>query len=373
MADITLKSSTTPFSVVIRPLGATIVSIFTPDREGVIRDVVHGFQTAQEQRNIKVYTSQLHYLQCKDQQDHQYVGTVGRVANRIANGEFQLNGRKYQLPINKPPNSIHGGIVGFDSKEWAVVSKTNSSVKLQCYSDAGEEKFPLPLIASITYTIQNSTLEIDYEAHIPTEEPEVTSADETETIVNLTSHTFFNLTGMRNPSILAHTAQFPSARGHFVLNYVQIPTGEIALTGSIPEMDFTVAKAFGAEIEKLAQWRGYDHFYITKDLAIDSNVILRAAIVECAESGIVLEMHTDAVGFQLYTGNWLNATIPTKIKSQPAGFYGPHSAFCLETSAPPDAVNSLDPNVRKTVVLKKGGDPWQQRTEYRFRLVSAEE
>ncbi|KAJ3340755.1 hypothetical protein HDU83_006925 [Entophlyctis luteolus] len=350
-SDITLVSVAGDFSVVVRPLGATIVSILYADRSGAVRDLVHGFQTASEQENAPV---------------HQYFGTIGRVAHRIENAEFKLNNKVYKLAVTKPPHAAHGGVVGFDSKIWDVLTRTTSSVTLQLLSSEGEEGFPLPLVAKITYTIEGTALCIDYEAFIP---ENVSSVDETETIVNLTSHTFFNLTGMTNPSILSHEAYFPNSKGHLPLKPNQIPSSDIEST---PAMDFTTKpKTFEADFAQVLQFKGYDHFYVIKDFENANDNLQLAAVVRSPDSGIEMSMSTTAVGFQLYTGNYLNGTVSTKAATQPEGHYTAQSAFCLEASAPPNAINSEDPNVRAMVVVKCGGKPWRQRTVYQFTVRQA--
>ncbi|KAJ3294226.1 hypothetical protein HDU79_011293 [Rhizoclosmatium sp. JEL0117] len=348
--DIQLTSETGTIAVTLRPLGATIQRI---DFGG--RDLVLGYDSSADQAECTV---------------HPYFGTVGRVCNRIAGGAFSLAGNQFSLVCNNGPNALHGGPKGFDSKVWSLREQTQTSVVFECKSADGEEGFPLPLIASVSYTLNGNDLIIDYEAHI---DEASLNGDEVmqDTIANLTTHSYFNLSGLDNPSILDHIVHFPNSLGHMELNSVQIPTGAIIKPDKLASMDFTSEpKTFGRDIAQVQEFKGYDHFYVVKDIdviAADTSKkqeLVLAATVKSPESGIKMEMLTDAIGFQLYTANFLESTIPTK-STHPKGTYGQHAGFCLETSAPPDAINSPNEKIRSTVIIKRG-QKWTQKTIYRF-------
>ncbi|KAJ3209757.1 hypothetical protein HDU82_000183 [Entophlyctis luteolus] len=346
--DVTI--ATDELTVVLRPLGATISKLLYAGKDGVVRDLVMGYDTADAQADCTA---------------HPYVGTVGRFANRIANGTFNLNGKSYSLAQNNGPNSLHGGVDGFDRRVWDVVATSQTSVSFQLTSPADDQGFPLAVIATVVYEVVDSSLHISYGAAVADSQD---SSDEgLETIVNLTTHSYFNLSGMVNPTILTHTAYFPDSRGHLVVTEHQIPTGEIST--SVSGLDFTSVgpggKSFGTDMQLVQQFRGYDHFYVRKDFATADKDVVLAAVVRSPESGIRMEMSSDAVGFQLYTANWNDGTVKGKSTQPPGTTFGSYSSFCLETSAPPDAINSDNENIRALVTIKKGKD-WSQKTVYKF-------
>ncbi|KAI8613969.1 galactose mutarotase-like domain-containing protein [Chytriomyces sp. MP71] len=343
--------------VAIRPLGATIARLLVRSGDGSARDVVLGFASAARQEADAA---------------HPYFGTIGRVANRIANARFSLDGTtEFALARNSGPHCLHGGSVGFDSRVWTVVATAANAVTLQIDSRDGDEGFPGHVRASIEYSIQASTAEQPAGLSISYK---VESMDSKVSIANLTTHSYFNLSGLHKESILDHVAHFPNVKGHLLTDDTQIPTGELVPTGQDSAMDFTSApKAFGRDFQHVQQFRGYDHFYVLRDVDADFTAAEKklqlAASVSSPESGITMECWTDAVGFQLYTGNWLDGTVTGKPGSQPEGaFCGPHSGFCIEASAPPDAINSKSEHVRGTVIVQ-ADKPWMQRTLYTFSII----
>ncbi|KAJ3068490.1 hypothetical protein HDU98_008351 [Podochytrium sp. JEL0797] len=344
--DFVLTTDT--LNVSLRPLGATIHQL-----EFMGTDVVLGYNTAEEQEACK---------------SHPYISTIGRVANRIANAQFSLDGHSYQLAANNGPNSLHGGNKGWDTKEWTLVEKDVAFAKFESRSAAGEEGFPLPVIASVSYSIKGNDLEIEYGAIIDEDALDGTETTQ-ETIVNMTTHSYFNLSGFVEPTVLDHVAHFPNSLGSMELNSVQIPTGRIVKPANSPAMDFTTApKSLGRDIAKVQEFKGYDHFYLVKGFeeAAKNDVVL-AASVSSQKSGIRMDVLTDALGFQIYTANYLDGSIPTK-STQPSGFYNQHAGVCLETSAPPDAINSSNDFIRSAVILKRGGK-WSQKTIFRFAMA----
>lgn len=283
--------------------GATVTELHVPDRAGKLGDVVLGFGKLED------------YLK-----GHPFFGsTVGRVANRIANGKFTLEGRQYTLAVNNGPNHLHGGLVGFDKALWRAEALAGASIKFAHVSPDGDEGYPGTLTAEVTMALtDDNSLSIDYKA----------STDRT-TIVNLTNHSYFNLAGSGN---VLGCEMHISADSYTPVDANLIPTGEVAPVRGTP-MDFTTPHPIGARIHQLGNTPpGYDHNYVInragKGLAL-------AARVFDPDSGRVMEVHTTQPGVQFYTANFLDGTLQGK-----GGVaYQQHGAFCLETQHYPDSIN----------------------------------
>ncbi|KAJ3102219.1 hypothetical protein HDU97_000716 [Phlyctochytrium planicorne] len=345
---IELKSPSGLLTCRIRPHGATVSHLIVKDPvTGVSRDVVQGFDSLEEQL-------------AADKAANPYYGTIGRVCNRIAKGTFQLNGKTYSLPINNGPNSLHGGLQGFDKKPWKVVSVSSTRAQLSYRSADGEEGYPCALLIHITYTTKDpSEVLIEYAAEI---EPDQNSTQ--DAIVNLTTHSYFNLSGFlpgTSPDVLGHKLKIHGPNTHLFLDSNQIPTGQI---GKLPALDFSVAKEIGRDLKHVMEFRGYDHYFFVGEVGADG---MRDGVeIECEEARLRLKMRTSAVGFQLYTANWMDGSLGPKKETQKDGHaYGQYSAYCLEASAPPDAINSKDEKIRNLVILKPG-QTWNQATSYSF-------
>lgn len=309
--------------------GATLTELDVPDRSGQLGDVVLGFDT------LEGYTA-----------DKAYLGaTVGRVANRIAGGKFTLDGKEYSLAVNNGPNTLHGGLKGFDKVVWKAEpksSKDGPAVQFTYHSPDGEENFPGNLNVTVVYTLTNKNgIRIDY-----------TATTDKDTPVNLTNHSYFNLAGKGD--VLGYELMLAADR-YTPVDATQIPTGELKDVKGTP-MDFTTAHPIGDHLaETDGDPKGYDHNYALngggKSLAL-------AARAYDPSTGRVLEMFTTEPGVQLYTGNFLDGTMTGK-----NGFvYQQHSAFCLEAQHYPDSVNR--PNFPSTIL--KPGQTYHQRTEYVF-------
>jgi aldose 1-epimerase len=316
--------------------GATLVSLKEPDRAGKLGNVVLGFDT------VEPYVKGVPY----------YGGTIGRYGNRIANGQFTLDGAKYQLPVNDGPNSLHGGPHGFDKQIWTaepVVSKTGDSLRLTYVSADGEAGYPGQLTVQVTYTLRpNNALAISYEA--TTTKP---------TVVNLTNHTYFNLTGVVNKPILGHLLTIKANR-FTPVNATLIPTGELRPVKGTP-FDFTKATAIGARIEakdeQLGFGKGYDHNWV---LNSGGGKLASAVILEDPESGRVLEVKTTEPGVQFYSGNFMDG--------KPAGtgaVYEHRTGLCLETQHFPDSPNH--PAFPSTVL--RPGQTLKSETVWEFRIA----
>jgi aldose 1-epimerase len=309
--------------------GATLTELYVPDRRGKLDDVVLGFD------NLGQYLG-----------EHPYFGaTVGRVANRIAKGKFTLAGKEYSLAINNGPNSLHGGLKGFNRVVWKAEPVTKASsvgVKFTYVSRDGEEGYPGNLRTTVLYTLTDrNELEIEYTA----------TTDKT-TLVNLTHHGYFNLAG--SGDILGHEIMLAADR-YTPVDDTLIPTGELAPVKGTP-MDFTSSHAIGLRIGELTNKpSGYDHNYV---LNSGGGKLALALRVHESKTGRTMELYTTEPGIQFYTGNFLDGTL----KGKRGVVYQKHYGFCVEADHFPDAIHQ--PNF-PSIVLKPG-QTFHQRTVHRF-------
>lgn len=322
------------FEAKISTLGATLVSLTAPDRNGKYADVVLGFSSAEP------YVKGVPF----------YGATIGRYGNRIARGKFTLEGKSYQLTVNDGPNSLHGGR-GFDKRLWTaepIESKLGQALRLTYVSADGEEGYPGQLTVHVTYTLRpGNVLAISYDA-----------TTTKTTVVNLTNHTYFNLTGNPKNTILGHLLTLKADRITPVDNTL-IPTGELRPVKGTP-FDFTTATAIGARIEanddQLKFGHGYDHNWVLNS----HGKLATAAILEDPQSGRVMEVKTTEPGIQFYSGNFMDG--------KPAGegtVYNHRTGLCLETQHFPDSPNK--PNFPSTVL--KPGQTYHSETVLVFRTA----
>jgi aldose 1-epimerase len=307
-------------TVKITNYGGIVTELHVPDRNGKVGNVVLGFDSLAP------------YLQ----PTNPYFGAIiGRVTNRIAHGRFMIDGRSYQVTTNTPPNTLHGGKFGFDKKLWDASAE--DSLKLTYLSRDGEEGFPGALRVAVVYTLrdQENALQIDYTA--TTDQP---------TPVNLTNHSYFNLRGPGNGTVLDHVLTL-SADAYTPVDQGLIPTGQIVSVAGTP-MDFRQPTAIGQRIEQVPG--GYDHNYVLKPGPV-------AARVHEPTTGRMLEVVSSEPGCQLYTGNFLDGAV-----SGIGGRYVKHGAFCLETQHFPDVENH--PNFPS--IILRPGEKYHQTTTYRF-------
>lgn len=309
--------------------GGTIIRLMTPDRNGEFADIVLGFD------NLDRYLEGTPY----------FGAIIGRYGNRIAGGQFTLDGETYQLATNDGPNHLHGGDKGFDKVLWEGRSfETDSTVGVifAYTSPDGEEGYPGTLDVEVTYTLTDANqLIFDYHA--------ITNK---ATPVNLTQHSYFNLAGAGSGDILSHDLMIV-ADSFTPVDSTLIPTGEIRPVEGTP-FDFRTPTAIGARIDadntQIERGPGYDHnFVLSKADPMD----LAARVVE-PESGRTLEIYTEEPGIQFYSGNFLDGSI-TGI----GGVYGYRSGFCLETQHYPDSPNQ--PEFPSTILRPDG--------EYRTRTI----
>ncbi len=313
--------------------GAKIVSLMVPDKNGVMVDVVTGHDS------IDTYLSSA----------EPYFGAVcGRTANRIANGTFKLEGETYRLAINNEPNSLHGGIKGFNAVVWDVKEVLGNSIKLQYLSVDGEEGYPGNLTVTVTYTItsENSVI-IDYKA-----------TTDKATILNLTNHSYFNLSGAGDPTIDDHVLTI-NADTYLPTDETAIPYGPAEEVKDTP-MDFTTPHTIGSRIaddfQQLVYGRGYDHTYVLNKKYKDEFSF--CARCESPKTGIVMEVYTSEPGMQLYTGNWMT----DKLIGKNGQRYPERAAVCFETQHYPDSINK--PDYPSTELHP--GETYNSKTSFKF-------
>lgn len=323
----------TGMEVQITNYGGYIVSVMTADRTGKYDPVTLGVPTLADY--VKGTPS--------------FGPIIGRFGNRIAKGKFTLNGQEYQLAVNSGGNHIHGGRVGFDKKLWAAtpVDGTEPALKLQYTSPDGEENYPGTLAVEVTYTLQkDNALRIDYRA--TTDKP---------TVVNLTNHAYFNLSGMKR-DVLGHEVLI-NADKFLPTDKAQIPTGELRSVAGTP-FDFRKSTSIGARINdttdvQIRNGFGYDHCWVFTDTA---NKLRLGAVVYEPQSGRVMEMYTTEPGVQLYTANHLNG----KLQGKEGVPYTRRFGLCLETQHFPDSPNQ--PNFPTTTL--NPGETYRSTTVYKF-------
>lgn len=319
-------------SVTLSSLGAGIVAIRVPDRDGRIEDVVLGYD------NPESYMA-----------DGPCMGKIpGRYANRIAKGHLEIDGKTCQLAINNGPNALHGGPTGFQNRIWDA-EETASGVKFTYRSEDGEENYPgnLTVTAEYAWSDDNAlTLEITAETDAPT-------------VVNLTNHAYFNLDGADAGSILNHKLKLKSNR-FLPTDETQIPTGELQDVAGTP-MDFRELKEIGRDISAdfipLKIGKGYDHCWVIdgweKGLMIDEAVVL-----EAEKSGRRLVIDSTQPGVQVYTGNWLDGCPTGKNGKE----YKDYEGVAIEMQGFPDAPNK--PGFPSQILLP--GEEYRQTIIFKF-------
>ena len=332
----TLRNSS-GIEVRVTNYGGRVVSLKTPDRKGLFGDIVLGFD------NLAGYLAKNPY----------FGALVGRYANRIANGEFALNGTRYSVARNNGQNSLHGGWKGFDKRIWdahEIVAGDDPELELSYLSADGEEGYPGNLQVTVRYTLTSSNeLRLDYGA-----------TTDKDTVLNLTNHSYFDLSGQGTGKILDYEVTIDADR-FTPVNAHLIPTGELRTVEGTP-FDFRRPKPIGSRIEEkneqLKLALGYDHNFVLNTTGSRPSL---AASAGDPQTGRVLEVLTTQPGLQFYTGNHLDGSVVGKNGIA----YGFRSAVCFETQHFPDSPNQ--PSFPSTEL--KAGQRYQGTTMFRFSAV----
>lgn len=332
--DLFILKNNKGHEVAITNYGGALVAIMVPDKTGKLANVIQGHDTIDG-----VIESPEPFLST----------LVGRYGNRICKGKFSLNDKEYSLSINNGPNHLHGGPTGFHARVWDAKQINEHSLALQYVSADGEEGFPGTLTMSVMYTFTNDDeLIIDYEG----------TTDKT-TIVNMTSHGFFSLAGIANPTPSAmNTICTINADFYIPIDETSIPTGEIRSVKGTP-FDFTTPHVVGdridADDEQTKNGAGYDHCFVLNKKQ-PGEFSFAAKIVE-PESGRSMEVYTTEPGVQFYADNWGNG-----LKGQNGATFPRRSALCFEAQHFPDSPNRP---FFPSVVLEPG-QVYRQKTMYKF-------
>jgi aldose 1-epimerase len=306
-------------TVQILTLGGIIQTLTVPDQNGQPGNVTLGFATLDE------------YVRFNSQVSFGCI--VGRFANRIGLGTFELDGERYHLPINMGPNALHGGLRGFGAHLWsgeAIEESGSVGVRLQFTSPDSDEGFPGKLDVTVTYTLDNkNALAVRYRA-----------VTDKATVINLTNHAYFNLSGEGSGSILDHEMRLFSSV-YAPTDIEGLPEGPLADVSGTP-FDFRSPRPIGSRIrenhQQIVFGHGYDHNFVVDRAAGDVNSLAPTAIVRDPVSGRTLSVSTTEPGVQFYTGNFLKAELVG-----PSGrVYRQADGFCLETQHYPDSPNRHD-------------------------------
>ena len=316
--------------------GGIITSLKAKDRNGKYQDIVLGFNSLPPYEDENPYFGAL----------------IGRYGNRIANGNFKLDGQSYKLDINNPPNHLHGGLKGFHKVVWKpkeILNDSDVSLELTYLSKHMEEGYPGNLDVKVTYTLNNKDeLSVFYEAET-----------DKKTIINLTQHSYFNLSGNFSNDILDHEIRI-NADSFLPVDETLIPTGEIRSVLGSP-FDFRKSKLIGQDIDtnnkQIEFGKGYDHCWVINN---KNNGLRSVASAYHYESGRVLDVYSDLPGLQFYSGNFLDGTL----KSKKVGYYELRSGFCLETQHYPDSPNQEN---FPSVILKPG-EVYKSNTVFKFSV-----
>lgn len=324
-------SNNSGIEVSVISFGGIITSLKTPDKNGKQADIVLGYDS------IEGYLSDTNF----------FGALIGRYGNRIDKGLINIDGTEYQLDTNDGQNHLHGGVAGYNKKNWSVIPYVDGDdvgLKLQLFSPDGEAGYPGNLTIRVDYRLSGNELTVDYQA----------TTDKT-THVNMTQHSYFNLAGQG--SILDHKLMIP-AKSITPVNETLIPTGEFMPVANTP-FDFTQSTRIGSRInednQQLKYGLGYDHNWVltTED---NSEFKLGARLTD-EQSGRILEVYTQEPGIQFYSGNFLNGSATGKGRT-----FEQRNGLCLEPQHFPDSPNQ--DNFQST--LLKPGELYHTRMSYKF-------
>ena len=322
--------------VAITNYGGSLVAIMVPDRDGNRANVIQGHDNIED---------------CVNSPEPYLSTLIGRYGNRICKGKFQLHGKEYQLPISNGPNSLHGGKKGFNAKVWDALQMNDHTLVLKYVSPYGEEGFSGEMKTTVVYTFtDDNELVIEYMA-----------TTNKKTIVNLTSHGFFSLAGIANPTPTIENLECEiNADFYIPIDETSIPTGEIRRVEGTP-FDFRKPKTVGQDIdadnEQIKNGAGYDHCFVLNKK--EEGELSFAARIKEPVSGRVMEVYTTEPGVQVYTDNWADG-----YKGQNGATFPRRSAICFEAQHFPDSPNRP---YFPSVVLRPG-EQYTQKTVYRFAV-----
>lgn len=332
--DLYVLTNANGMEVTLTNYGGRIVSVMVPDREGNLKDVVLGFDNIDDYVNV----------------DNNFGATIGRYGNRIANGKITVEGVEYQLPQNNFGHTLHGGPEGFDKKVFHAVQPDSQTVVFTYLSKDGEAGFPGNLDVKVTVTLtDDNAIDLQYEA-----------TTDKETVVNLTNHSYFNLSGDPSQSVLDHLLTI-NADQFTPVDTTFMTTGAIEKVEGTP-MDFRTATSIGERInnydyEQLKNGDGYDHNWV---LNTNGDISQVAATVYSPATGIQLDVYTNEPGIQVYSGNFLDGSVTGKKGIT----YQKRAAVCLETQKYPDSPNKPDwPSP-----YLKPGEKYTSRCIYKFTV-----
>ena len=313
-------------------IGARIVSIMVPDRNGEMKDVVLGFDNSRDYETIPTDLG----------------ATIGRYANRIANGKIVLDGIEYRLPRNNFGHCLHGGNNGWQYSMFDGERISDNVLEFSLVSPDGDENFPGEMNVKVRFELtDDNAIDIRYQA-----------TTDRKTVINMTNHSYFNLTGDPQKSAMEHIL-YLNANEYTPVDTTFMTTGEILPVEGTP-MDFTTPKALSQDIGEtdfiqLKNGDGYDHNWVLNTKGNDKEL---AAKLFSPASGIILEVYTDEPGIQVYAGNFLDGTVTGK----KGIVYNRRTAVCLETQHYPDSPNKPD---WQSVILEPG-ETYSSRTVYKF-------
>ena len=322
--------------VEISTYGGTIVSTKVPDKDGKFRDIMLGYDT------LDGYLKGTKF----------YGALIGRFGNRIQYGKFTLNGKEYQLAQNDGENHLHGGPKGFDKVVWTakIIEDKANNLELSYFSPDGEEGYPGNLTVKVNYVLtEDNSLEINYSA--------TTDAD---TILNLTNHAYFNLSGHSSGDVLKQKLMI-NADKFTVNDKYSIPTGKIKEVSDTP-MDFRALTPIGTNIEsdfeQIVFGKGFDHNWVLNTNGSDS---IKAAQAISEDTGIVMDVYTTTPGVQFYSGNFIDGAETGKENT----IYQMRNGFCLETQFFPNSINCS--NFASPIL--KAGEEYKHKTVYKFSTL----
>lgn len=331
--DLFVLKNKNGMEVCITNFGGRIVSVMVPDKDGVMRDVVLGFDSIQD------------YIKFPSD----FGATIGRYANRINQGKITVDGVEYQLPRNNYGHCLHGGPKGYQYQVFDARQLSNQVLELTYLSKDGEEGFPGNLTCKVTFSLtDDDAIDIRYSAE----------TDRT-TVVNMTNHSYFNLDGDPSKSNLDYLLTI-DADAYTPVDSTFMTTGEIVSVEGT-DMDFRTPTAVGARIdndfEQLKNGKGYDHNWV---LNTKGDITRPCATLESPVTGIVLDVYTNEPGIQIYAGNFLDGTLTGK----KGIVYGRRASVCLETQKYPDTPNKPEwPSA-----LLKPGEKYDSHCIYRFSV-----